>query len=238
MLIFQRHDIYRVKDEKKLIILDRGEDALGRDITKWKNDIINNSLPLYAMVRRFSKNEDREKIPVGISSHIRDGNGNRFRMYSYLKEEDVDSKIDPYSLSNKINNVNQTLAIKKLYVELFDYAQLLNIKIGLYGSMAYEILTGNKYINQGSDLDLLVKAGNMSGIKEFERFYEYILKEEMKYSIRIDCEIEFKSGNHINMKELFMPSTDTVLNKTIDDVTILNKISLVRFLNSGININA
>jgi len=218
---FQRHEIYRIRQDRKEDVFSRGIDSLNRDMSEWKQSIIDNDLPLYAMVRRFDENEHRACIPVGISSHLRDKNGHRFRMFNYLNERDIDDKISPYDVirSSSCSILNGPMS--QLINDLLVTGNRLHLDIGVYGSVAYEILTNRKYIDDNSDVDILVKCIGKNNPDNLKQFFSYIIQKENITNRRIDCELEVSHGKHVNLKEILLSKAETVLLKQIDSVSII-----------------
>jgi phosphoribosyl-dephospho-CoA transferase len=69
----------------------------------------------------------------------------------------------------------------------------------VFGSLAWQYLTGKPYVSARSDVDLLWRPG---GIGELRRGLEVLLDWEQRFGLRADGEIELPDGTGIAWREL------------------------------------
>ena len=96
----------------------------------------------------------------------------------------------------------------------------------LCGREAAEIATGLPFTNSESDLDLLITGLSLQQLQEVYTELQAIGK---KFQVDIDLETELINGYGIKAAELFQP-TQTVLGKSLQDVQILKKKTVVEIL--------
>ena len=89
-----------------------------------------------------------------------------------------------------------------------------------------EIATGLPFTNSESDLDLLITGLSLQQLQEVYTELQAIGK---KFQVDIDLETELINGYGIKAAELFQP-TQTVLGKSLQDVQILKKKTVVEIL--------
>ena len=106
------------------------------------------------------------------------------------------------------------------------YAAERRLKLGILGSAGLEIATGLPFTNSESDLDLLITGLSLQQLQEVYTELQAIGK---KFQVDIDLETELINGYGIKAAELFQP-TQTVLGKSLQDVQILKKKTVVEIL--------
>ena len=89
-----------------------------------------------------------------------------------------------------------------------------------------EIATELPFTNSDSDLDLLVTGLSLERLQEF---YAELQAIGRRFQVDIDLETELANGYGIKTAELFQP-TQTVLGKSLQDVQILKKETVLEIL--------
>ena len=93
------------------------------------------------------------------------------------------------------------------------------IQLGVWGSVAQEIVTPWQWTDADSDLDIRLIPGALAGLSECQ---ERLCNIERQFQLRIDGEIGLADGYAINIKEWFSGSA-TLLAKGEDDVQLRSR---------------
>ena len=102
----------------------------------------------------------------------------------------------------------------------------------VFGSFAWQSITGKQYVNNNSDLDLIL---NINSIEDACLANDIISEWENRFEINIDCELKFPNGNCSSIKEFFSTSKQ-ILVKNKDNVEIIFKKEIYDLLLSGYSI--
>ncbi|MCC7572680.1 MAG: malonate decarboxylase holo-[acyl-carrier-protein] synthase [Candidatus Methanofastidiosum sp.] len=215
-MIFQRHDLV-FSDWKHIDISPiKNED--------FRNLIVQNILP--GIVRReeidvvkganyYSENE---KVFIGFV-HPYTENGRRLRFGTFVPGDRITKLITPYEVSN-FSFKSRTPALSAL-------SQIIaQFKVGVWGSTALEIITGLTYTHDMSDLDIIVK--NYTS-EELINLLSFCNELESSMGIKIDIEINLKSGYGINLKE-YASESEALLGKGLRDVVLIERKSIEAYL--------
>ena len=97
-------------------------------------------------------------------------------------------------------------------------AEELEIFPRIYGSFAWQHLTGEAYVGENSDLDLLFSARSA---EHLERIMEMLLHWEHLSGLRADGELLFGSGRAVAWRELLNRQQARVLVKSRSAVTLV-----------------
>lgn len=100
--------------------------------------------------------------------------------------------------------------------------QYPRVTISVYGSFLLHYLTGLPFVDEYSDLDLLIDYPQCS-LRELE---ELVYKLNEKFGRVIDGEIRFKDLGDVGIKELINGSTVKVLCKSHDEVALIERAAL------------
>lgn len=144
--------------------------------------------------------------------------GVRKREVSILKKSEIIEVITPYDVINKFYKKGSYPFLD----EIIDFSKKNGINLGIFGSLALEIVTEKRYFDEGSDLDILIEESSKDILV---LFYNYIKTLEKKSALLIDVEVEMKNGYGIKLKECFN-NTKTVLGKGLYDVTFIKNLIL------------
>ena len=172
------------------------------------------------IVRRAEELTDK-LIPLGFV-HPKRLAGNRLRVASFSEVSAIEKFCTPYQvLQQEIKLHNRCLQCLREIVLLSNQYQL---EIGVLGSAALELVTGLRYTDNNSDLDLLIKPAAGEKIKDFYKAAQNIGKD-----INIDLELALPNGYGIKVAELFR-DTQTVLGKSLKDVRLLSKQEILKYI--------
>ena len=94
----------------------------------------------------------------------------------------------------------------------------------VFGSLAWQYLTGEPYVSDRSDVDLLWRP---SDIGELRQGMEMLLDWEGRFGLRVDGEIELPDGTAVAWRELAM-GPRTVLVKATAGVALRPLAELLR----------
>ncbi len=165
-------------------------------------------------------------IAVGFASPYRI-NGNRLRVGSYVKINDVETITSPYDvIAMSFAPSNDWLCVLHAVREK---AQELGVEVGVFGSAGLEAFTGLSFIHVKSDIDLIIKPANPALIAEAYRNFAEIAGQ---YNTAIDMEVELSNGYGIKARELLM-DTDMILGKGLTDVVLLDRRAVITMLYSS-----
>ena len=157
-------------------------------------------------------------IPLGFV-HPQLCEGRRLRLTAELEVGEAVKLKRPYELAAAEFKVSTNcLAAAQAACS---YAAERRLKLGILGSAGLEIAT-----NSESDLDLLITGLSLQQLQEVYTELQAIGK---KFQVDIDLETELINGYGIKAAELFQP-TQTVLGKSLQDVQILKKKTVVEIL--------
>ncbi|HII94454.1 MAG TPA: hypothetical protein HA367_01745 [Candidatus Methanofastidiosum sp.] len=215
-MIFHRHD---------LVFSDwRQIDTSTIQNEDFKKLIVQNILP--GIVRREEIDttqgdnfySEKETVFIGFV-HPYTENGRRLRFGSSIPGKNITKLVTPYEITN-FKFQSRTPALSALYDIKNEF------KVGVWGSTSLEIVTGLPYTHDMSDLDLLVK--NYAP-EELINLLSFCNELESRIGIKIDIEINLKSGYGINLKE-YASESDTLLGKGLRDVVLIDRKSIEAYL--------
>ena len=170
-----------------------------------------------AIVRRSEIPLKGDQIGVGFTSPYLNCN-TRVKGSSIISASDIQLSYTPFDIV-EISYIKRDLQVFNVLEELCSFAKEYSIKLGVWGSVALEILTTLNYCHVYSDLDILIEEKSHT-LRTL--FYEKVLELERRFTIRIDTEVSLENGYGISLKELFLEGS-TVLGKSINDITIIDK---------------
>lgn len=153
-------------------------------------------------------------INVGISTNLKVENV-RVKGQAKVSINNIKKVVTPFNICENYDFGKY----KKIVGELINLGKENGLSLGLYGSIALEIVTSMPYTDYKSDIDILIKKENVNS--NLNHFYESLLQIGAYNKIKVDGEVLF-DGFGIKIKEL-MSNQKTVLGKSIDTVEIFNK---------------
>jgi phosphoribosyl-dephospho-CoA transferase len=147
------------------------------------------------------------------------------RLSFLMQPDDIVSTAPPLELSATINTVPEPW--RHALDQVADLASRHGVEARVFGSLAWQMLTGLNYLTAGSDLDLLLSYPR-SG--DLVRLTADLAAIEATAPMRLDGEITRDDGAGVNWRELHAGARE-VLVKTTDGVALLDAKLL---LSSGI----
>lgn len=156
------------------------------------------------------------RIPVGIPSPWKIG-GNRIRAAAWLHENAVARVLTPVAIAAlhpSSGSVQHDIlsCIKEKHAEL---------KIGLIGSLASEIVSSEKYVDKDSDLDIIIAADDC-GRDRLQALMDTLAILQADTGVRIDCECRVAAIGDFSLKEFFSDASE-ILVRRIDDVDLVGR---------------
>lgn len=103
----------------------------------------------------------------------------------------------------------------------------LEIAAGVFGSFAWQYLTGTEYIHEASDIDLLLPLRTTRQLQRLPELLQALAEISQR---RIDGEISFPNGQAVAWREWFS-SRDELLVKSINNIEIIGRNQLMQQLN-------
>lgn len=114
------------------------------------------------------------------------------------------------------------IAIDSLIAEF----QQLGIAVGVFGSFAWQYLTGEKYLHDGSDIDLLLPIKTARQLQRLPDLLQSLAEISQR---RVDGEIGFPDGRAVAWREWFSASGELLV-KSIDNIEIIGRNKLIQQL--------
>ncbi len=213
--MISRHNLVFISKEARIEALKNIEN----DSAEVEEFVMNEKIP--AIVTRQFMCEDG-LVQCGITSP-QTYDDNRLRIGLCVPIASISKFYTPFDILK-----NAVCDSKK---DVLEELELLGIEtgfdVGVYGSVAMELITGLKYLNEKSDIDIYIK--KIREKSSFKDFYDGLIKLEDEHNVKIDGEIEVFENFGVKIKEFFSIQK-TVLAKGINEVELFEKDSLGKFL--------
>lgn len=218
----KRHDL--------LFISRQGKDRIWRDISaqysgaaqKLVQDVLQGAEDVPGFARRCD--EEAQGVPLGFVHHQR-VDGNRIRIGAFTEPQDIVAIMSPYEVMQRrayaYDAKNPCMAaVAKLYA----LSEVFDLRVGVLGSAALELVTGLPYTDDKSDIDLLVQPA------PYQKLLSFYKAAQVSFgNINMDFELELPNGYGVKLAEIFM-ETQTVLGKSLEDVNLLNRKDIMQYL--------
>lgn len=218
----KRHDLVFITKEGKDKIWNELSKGYSGDTLQLVEDIFKGDNDIPGFARRSEEREDAEAVGF---VHYRRINGNRLRIPAFADNRDIVMVMTPYEImQRKAFTVGETSECIKTIIELYVLATSMDLQVGILGSAALELATGLPYTDEASDIDLLVKPAPYDKLLEF-----YRTAKENFSGINMDFELDLPNGYGIKLAEVFM-ETQTLLGKSINDVNLLPRKEVIKYL--------
>lgn len=215
---YRRHDLLKISFEGRSRIfreLMESRDALPVEILSDTLLTLSGKSCIPATVRRGERPQEGYINAGFVSCHLI--NGSKAKIACVVSESEVTDVISPYILPFcEYEARNKCLKALKAAASLPEAG---SGKIGITGSAAMEIVTGLRYTNDESDLDIIINDGSL---KEIFEIYKNLIHIGQQYDVSIDMEVQLDNGYGIKAKELFIGSY-TLLGKGLYDVQLLER---------------
>lgn len=130
--------------------------------------------------------------------------GLRHRVTVQVRSDDVLQVKPPLLLSECLEHfcAVDAVILKKLNQQL----AAIGCKVHVFGSVSWELISGQKYWTEASDLDLLI---DVPLIEQAEKIVNMIRQAASQLSFRIDGELRFPTNECINWLEFAMALENT-----------------------------
>jgi len=168
------------------------------------------------IVRREESAPRCGSVAVGFCG-VAAGEEGRMRVAAFAKLEDVSRVTTPHDLL--LLPIPLRTPSTRALAAARTKAESLGLVLGVWGSAALELYTALPYTHNDSDLDLLVAAASRETLC---RFLEEVICLEERFNLRIDAEVDLRSGYGVHLKEL-LGRTVKVVGKSLTGVELLNR---------------
>jgi malonate decarboxylase holo-[acyl-carrier-protein] synthase len=162
------------------------------------------------IVRRTAQADDANCVPFGLPLPPAHG---KSRICGALPTSSISTSAPPPRLAAALGCIPRSW--RKTVDRLLD----LSPDVQIYGSLAWEHLTGLPYLSAASDLDLLWRHDDR---ETTERRLDEISKIDRDAPMRIDGEMISASGSGVQWREL-VSKTSTVIAKHIDGASLVSR---------------
>ena len=218
-------DETQLKRHNLVFISKQGKDKIWSDISTHYDgeskhlaeEVLQGNVDIPGFVRRNDA-ENTEGIAIGFVHHKRI-DGNRIRIGAFTADDDVVTIMTPYEVLTRrafaFTTRNRCMQIVR---QLYELADVFDLQIGVLGSAALELITGLPYTDENSDIDLIVKPAGYNRLLQFYRAAQA-------------CCNDLPNGYGVKLAEMFM-ETQTVLGKSLEDVSLLNRKDVMQYLKS------
>jgi phosphoribosyl-dephospho-CoA transferase len=112
--------------------------------------------------------------------------------------------------------------------DLATRADAANLQMSVFGSFAWQHVTGLTYVTEHSDLDLLWRPRSA---RELQSAIELLARWESQFGLRADGEAVFPGGQAVNWREWAQPSA-TILVKSITGARLLGRAACLAALST------
>jgi len=212
----RRHDLVLVSPAAWRSLLQRHDDLAGEPLViEW----VDRGWPL---ITRRAMHGEADGLPLGLPLPPFAG---KRRLSFLMQPDDIVATARPLQLSSTIDVAPEPW--RHTLDQVAELASRHGVEARVFGSLAWQTLTGLDYLSAGSDLDLLLSfppGGDHAGLTAG------LAAIEAAAPMRLDGEITRDDGAGVNWRELHTGARQ-VLVKHPGDVALLD-ISL--FLNGGI----
>jgi phosphoribosyl-dephospho-CoA transferase len=168
------------------------------------------------VVRRRDADATGDDICLGIAV-APDAQGKKLRIPVRVQASAVREMREPLDIVDVIPHAGQTW--RRALERLQQDAKEEGITVRVYGSLALQALTGQHYVRETSDIDLLLAPHDRYRL---EKMLE--LLERHRHSLPLDGELEFPDGSAVSWKEWMQArraSGNRVLVKCAAEVVLL-----------------
>ena len=214
-------DETQLKRHNLVFISKQGKDKIWSDISPCYDgeskhlaeEVLQGNVDIPGFMRRNDA-ENTEGIAIGFVHHKRI-DGNRIRIGAFTAADDVVTIMTPYEVLTRrafaFTTRNRCMQIVR---QLYELADVFDLQIGVLGSAALELITGLPYTD---------------GYNRLLQFYR--AAQACCSDINMDFELDLPNGYGVKLAEIFM-ETQTVLGKSLEDVSLLNRKDVMQYLKS------
>ena len=205
----KRHNLFYFRNEIRRKIITRNDSERNREL----EELWNEYPQVPAICARQSQESRDGWVDAGISFPARNGKI-RKRFAIRVPAEEIWGVQTPWEV------VDFGRLPQGRYRDALEYVALRkrgSIRLGAFGSAALQIATELPYLDEGSDIDLIIEGGKREDLEEFRRLL--VLACE-KTGVSFDVELKVGRNHYVKFQELFS-GTGTVLAKSETDVKLL-----------------
>lgn len=215
---YRRHDMLKLTfDGRSRIFFEMASSGLDLPM-RVLSDIMLKRGPrdhIPAIVRRGAY-MDHGAINIGFPFYER-VNGNKVRLASSVRRDEICDIISPYAVP--FCDFEATTRCLELLRRAASMPSFKVGRIGVVGSAAFEVITGSRYTDDDSDLDIVIRDCSFDEINEI---YTGITQLSQEMSVKADMEVQLKNGYGVKAQELFIGST-TLMGKSLYDVKLFGR---------------
>ena len=186
--------------------------------------LLSGALP--GIVRRGA--HTTEEVPLGFSFPLR-WLGQRLRLAVNVPVRAIVRYSTPEQTA-RLPLSNRTTATRA-FNRLRESGCWQELRMGVWGSVALEMVTPWQWTDNHSDLDIQIMPESLSSIAQCLETLRHI---EHHYQLRIDGEILLSNGYAINIKEWFSGSL-TLLAKGENDVQLITRQDVIKLSKTSFN---
>jgi phosphoribosyl-dephospho-CoA transferase len=119
--------------------------------------------------------------------------------------------------------LNKIISLPEAALLLIQQLELHGITSRVYGSYAWQILTGKSYIHQDSDIDILIAVNSIAQLDYALIFFQQL---EPLLKIKIDGELIFYHSQAVAWRE-WLQASEIVLVKSLTSVNLAPRAELL-----------
>ncbi|MGE4528908.1 MAG: malonate decarboxylase holo-[acyl-carrier-protein] synthase [Rhodospirillaceae bacterium] len=164
-----------------------------------------------------------DEVQVGLSFPFRE-DGARVRSTFPVRRQEIAALTDPYRVAACAGGLGG--AIGDAVRALIARGAACGIAVGLIGSVALEIATRLSYTSAASDIDLLIKGGDMV---RYGRFAAGAVEIGRAFGFAVDAEVELADGGGVKLAELLSTSR-SLLVKDLAEVRMVGRDEVLALL--------
>jgi phosphoribosyl-dephospho-CoA transferase len=183
-----RHDLVWIRPESRAAVAAQvAEEKLRAHVASW----LAADRPL--VVARQPDNIDADTIAVGLASTPVQG---KRRIALGVSAHDIVRHTPPLLLADTI--AHAPAEWQPELAELHDSAISIGIKLHVFGSLAWQALSGMQYVTPQSDIDLLWHPQSNT---QLQQGIELLTNWEQASGLRADGEVLFGAGSAVSWRE-------------------------------------
>lgn len=225
---YRRHDMLKLTfDGRSRIFFEMASSGLDLPF-RVLSDIMLKRCPkeyIPAIVRRGAHTECGV-INIGFPFYERVC-GSKVRLAASVCRDEICDTISPYAVPFcDFETTTRCLEFLRRAVSMQSFKVG---KIGVVGSAAFEVITGSRYTDDDSDLDIVIRDCSFDEINEI---YTDITQLSQEMNVKADMEVQLKNGYGVKAQELFIGST-TLMGKSLYDVKLFGRQEVMDLLTTN-----
>ena len=214
-MMSQRHQLIFLERDAPFVIHSTHEEkqAMAHYVKQW----INQGLPcIYA--RQLSAEQDRLYLGLPVLRAKK-----KHRVGLSFNKNEVHSKQELPRLVDMASYFSQKVETQPSH--LFSQQDVADFySISVYGSFLLEYLSGLPFVNEYSDLDLLIDYESHS----LNKLKQILAQLKKKFNRAIDGDVRFRNLGDIAVNELVKPSAEHLLFKNTAEIGLISRHDLYK----------